>query len=70
MAMILIWFIKNGNEGKISRWRYKKDEEVLLPDYLAKEAIDDELAIRIDRPAVRHSVNPKANTAQTGMLKR
>lgn len=62
-----IRFIKDGSEGKKSKWRYKKDEEVLLPDYLAKEAIEEELAIQIDpnsgRSLHQNAMNPAAIAA-------
>lgn len=58
--MMKIRFIKDGNEGVVSRWRYKKNEEVLLPDYLAQQAIDEGLAIRIDRPTIQNALDPAA----------
>lgn len=61
--MIRIRFIRDGKEGKVSKWRYKEDEEVLLPDYLAKEAIDEGLAIRIDKPVKENTSSASAQRA-------
>ena len=55
-----IRFIRDGSEGKINKWRYKKDDEPLLPDYLAQQAIDEDLAIEIKKPVKENEMNPTA----------
>lgn len=56
--MIKVRFI-----AKHKGWRNKPGDEVLLPDKVAQEAIDLEIAIRIDKPKTEHAVSKTAHDA-------
>jgi Holliday junction resolvase-like predicted endonuclease len=66
--MIRVRFIKDGNEGIRSRWRYKTGDEDLLQDSFAREAIEDGIAIEV--PRVERGTNRVAMNAITEAKKR
>ena len=58
--MIKIRFI---TDGRPHGWRYRLNEEVLLPDKVAQAAIDKEIAIRIDEKKSEKAVSREATAA-------